>query len=52
MHKYFLNTLQEFTRGVEQGKDSFMQKEHKVCKTFKVNYLKILKLDVPWKKTT
>ena len=51
MHKYFLNKLWEFTRGVEEDKDSFMQKALKKCKTFKVKSLKTLKLDVPAKKT-
>ena len=31
-----LNTLWEFTRGVEDDKDSFIQKTLKVFKTFKV----------------
>ena len=46
-----LNTLWEFTRGVEDDKDSFIQKTLKVFKTFKVKSLKTLKLDVPAKKT-
>ena len=50
MHKYFLNTLWEFTRGAEEDRDSFPQKALKVCKTFKVMSLKTLKLDVPAKK--
>ena len=45
-----LNTLWEFTRGVEDDKDSFIQKALKVCKTFKVKSLKTPKLDVPAKK--
>ena len=40
MHKYFLNTLWEFTRGVEEDKDSFIEKALKVCKTFKIKSLK------------
>ena len=47
-----LNTLWEFTRGVEGDKDSFIQKALKVCKTFKVKSLKTPRLDVPAKKTT
>ena len=50
-HKYFLNTLWEFTRGVEEDRDSFIQKALKVCKTFKVKPLKTPKLDVPVNKT-
>ena len=46
-----LNTPWEFTRGVEEEKDSFIQKALKVRKIFKVKSLKILKLDVPAKKT-
>ena len=46
-----LNTLWEFTRAVEDNKDSFIQKELKVFKTFKVKSLKTPKLDVPAKKT-
>ena len=46
-----LNTLWKFTRGVEDDKDSFTQKELKICKTFKVKPLKTPKLDVPAKKT-
>ena len=51
MHKYFLNTLWEFARGVEEEKDSFTQKALKVFKTFKVKSLKSPRLDVPVKKT-
>lgn len=51
MHKHFLNTLWEFTRRVEEEKDSFIQKPFKVCKTFKVKSLKSPKLDIPVKKT-
>ena len=51
MHKYFLNTLWEFTRGVEENKGSFIQKALKVCKAFKEKSLKTPKLDVPAKKT-
>ena len=50
IHKYFLNTLWEFTRGVEENKGSFIEKARKVCKTFKVKSLKTPKLDVPAKK--
>ena len=46
-----LNTLWEVTRGVEEDKDSFIQKALKVFKTFKVKCLKTPKLDVPAKKT-
>ena len=46
-----LNTLWEFTRGVEDDKDSFIQKALEVFKTFKVEFLKIPKFDVPAKKT-
>ena len=46
-----LNTLWGFTRAVEVDKDSFIQKALKVCKTFKVKFLKTSKLDVPAKKT-
>ena len=46
-----LNTLWEFTRVVEDNKDSFIQKALKVFKTFKVKSLKTPKLDVPAKKT-
>ena len=42
-----LNRLWEFTRGVEEDKDSVIQKALKMCKTFKVTP----KLDVPAKKT-
>ena len=45
------NTLWEFTRGVGEDKDSFIQKAHKVCKVFKTTPLKTPKLDVPAKKT-
>ena len=41
----------EFPRGVEDDKDSFIQKALKVFKTFKVKSLKTPKLDVPAKKT-
>ena len=41
----------EVTRGVEDDKNSFIQKALKVFKTFKVNSLKTHKLDVPAKKT-
>ena len=50
MHKYFLNTFWEFTRGVEEDKDSLIQKTLKVFKTFKVKSLKAPKLDVSVKK--
>ena len=46
-----LNTLWEFTRVVEDNKDSFIQKAVKVLKTSKVKSLKTPKLDVPAKKT-
>ena len=46
-----LSTLWEFTRGVEDEKDSFIQKTLKVFKTFEVKSLKTPKLDVPAKKT-
>ena len=46
-----LNALWQFTRGVEDDKDSFIQKELKMCKTFKVKSLKTPMLDVPAKKT-
>ena len=36
MHKYFLNALWEFTRGVEEDRDSFIQKALKVYKAFQV----------------
>ena len=45
-----LNTLWEFTRGVEDDKDIFMQKALKVFKTFKVKSLKTPKPDAPAKK--
>ena len=51
IHKYFLNKLWEFTKRVEEEKDNFIQKELKVCKTFKVKSLKTPKRDVPAKKT-
>ena len=51
MHKYFINTLWEFTRGVEEDKDSFIEKALKVCKTFKVKSLKTPKVNVPAEKT-
>ena len=51
MHKYFLNTLWEFARGVEEDKDSFIEMALKVYKTFKSKSLKTPKLDVPAKKT-
>ena len=47
-----LNTLWEFTRGVEEDKEGFIQKALKVFKTFKVKSLRRPKLDVPAKKTT
>ena len=47
-----LNTLWEFTRGVEENKEGFIQKALKVFKTFKVKSLKRPKHDVPAKKTT
>ena len=46
MHKYFLNTLWEFTRVVEEDKERFIQKTLKISKTFKVKSLKTPKLDV------
>ena len=46
-----LNTLWQVTRGIEEDKDSFIQKALKVFKTFKVKSLKTPKLDVPAKKT-
>ena len=46
-----LNTLWKVTSGIEDNKDSFIQKALKVCKFFKVNSLKASKLDVPTKKT-
>ena len=46
-----LNTLWEFTRGVEEDNNSFIQKALKVCKTFKIKSLKTPKPDVPAKKT-
>ena len=49
MHKYFLNTLWEFTRTVEEDRGGFIQKAIKVCKTFKVKSLKTPRLDVPAK---
>ena len=49
MHKYFLNTLWEFTRTVEEDRDGFIQKALKVCKTFKVKSLKTPRLDLPAK---
>ena len=39
------------TRGVEDDKNSFIQKALKVFKTFKVKSLKTPKFDVPAKKT-
>ena len=45
------NTLWEFTRGVEDDKDNFIQKALKVCKTFKIRSSKTPRLDVPTKKT-
>ena len=50
IHKHFLNTLWEFTRGAEEDRDSFIQKALEVCKAFKVQSLKTPKLDVPAKK--
>ena len=50
MHKYFLNTLWEFTRGVEKDRENFIQKALKVCKAFKIKSLETPKLDVPAKK--
>ena len=50
-HKYFLNILWEFTKGLEEDKDRFIQKVLKVCKAFKVKSLKTSKVDVPPKKT-
>ena len=50
VHKNFLNTLWEFTRGVEEGSGSFMKKTLNVWKTFKLKSLKTPKLDVPPKK--
>ena len=46
-----LNALWEFTRGVEEDNNSFIQKALKVCKTFKIKSLKTPKPDVPAKKT-
>ena len=46
-----LNTLWEFTRGVEGDRDRFIKKALKVFKTFKVRSLKTSKPDVPAKKT-
>ena len=51
MHKNFLNTFWEFTRGVEKDRDSFIQKVLKICKTFKANSLNTPKFDIPSKKT-
>ena len=53
MHLYenFLNTLWEFTRTVQEDRNSFIQKARKVCQTFKVKSMKTHKLDVPAKKT-
>ena len=45
-----INTIWEFSRGVEKDKDRFIQKALKVCKNFNVNCLKTPKLDVPAKK--
>ena len=47
-----LNTLLEFTRGVKDDKDSFIQKALKVFKAFNVKSLKTPELDVPAKNTT
>ena len=47
-----LNTLWEFTRGVDEDKDTFIQKALKIWKAFKVRPLKRSKLDVPAKKKT
>ena len=46
-----LNTLYEFTRGVEDDKDSFIQKALKKFKTIEVRSLNTPRLDVPAKKT-
>ena len=51
MHKNFLNMLWEFTRGVAENRDSFIQKVLKMCKNIKVRSLKTPKLDVSPKKT-
>ena len=48
--QYFINTLWEFTRG-KDDKDNFIQKALKVCKVFKVNAIKVPRLEVPSKKT-
>ena len=40
MHKYFLNTLWEFTRGEKEDRGSFIQKALKRCQSCKVKYLK------------
>ena len=45
------DTLWEVTKGAEDNKDSFIRKALKVCKVFKMKYLKTPKLDVPAKKT-
>ena len=51
MHKYFLDALWEFTRGADEDRDNFIQKVLKVCKVFKVKFLKTPKFNVPAKKT-
>ena len=55
MHKNFRNILLEFTRQVNEGRESFIQSVQsvlKVCKTFKVKSLETPKLNVSLKKTT
>ena len=47
----FLNKLWELTRGLEEDRDRCIQKALKVCKTFKVRFLKTPNLDVSPKKT-
>lgn len=51
MYENFLNTLWEFTRGLEEDRDRFVQKALKMCYTFKVRSLITSKLDVSPKKT-
>lgn len=51
MYENFLNTLWEFTRGLEEDRDRFVQKALKTCQTFKVRSLRTSKLDVSPKKT-
>ena len=46
-----LNTLWEFTTGIEDEKDSFIQRALKMFKTFKIRSLKTPRFDVPAKKT-